>query len=325
MSQKQSLQPAVFSLQSPVSSLQSVIITGACGFIGRHLLPLLSGTELPIIAVDREMARDSLPDNIRFHRSDLSDPANLIPSDLDLSDAFCLIHLAWDMRRGTDFGPQAEQVRLLAGLLDYWTGKGLQRFVGLGSAEEYGRRSGLIHEYDPPIEPLSPYGWAKRSAGMLARSWGERHRLPVVWLRPFIAYGPGQQGDMMLPYAIAKAKTREVATFSDGLQERDFVHVQDLARAIMAAIARPASGVHTINIGTGIPTPIRDVLMEVAKQTGTESLFQIGARPRRPGESERQVADIGIARDVLGWQAEVEWGDGVGRMMRCSPCAGPLL
>ncbi len=302
---------SVSCLQSQVSGLEPIVLTGSSGFIGRHVLEQLRDASVPVVAVDRVEPEGKLPAGVRFHRSDLSDPSDLIPRDLDVSGSFVLVHLAWDMRRATSYALHLDQARLLAALLDYWAERGLSRVVGIGSAEEYGARSGLIHEYDPPMWPLSPYGAGKHAAYGTAISWALREKRDLTWLRPFLVYGPGQSGDMMLPYAVAKARAREPAEFTDGLQERDFVHVADVAEAVKAAVFRKSSGVHVLNLGAGIPVQVREVLMEVARLMETESVFHFGARPRRPGEPERQVADISSAHDLLGWTPKIGWREGV--------------
>ncbi len=289
-----------------------LVVTGAEGFIGRHLLNGLRDYHGVVLAVDRV---EGVAGNGRYHQSDLSDPSDLIPADVDVSAGFTLIHLAWDTHRGRSFAAQAEQARLFGGLLDYWTDKGLRAVIGMGSAEEYGVRGGLIHEYDLPMEPLSPYGAAKRLAGVMARSWALREKRDVVWLRPFIVYGPGQAGDMMLPYAVAQARKREAAKFTDGMQERDFVYVDDVVDAFCRVIDRRVAGVQVLNLGGGQPVRVRDVLIEVARSLDAESLFKLGARPRRPGEPDRQVADIQSARDLLGWSPKIDWREGVKRIV----------
>ena len=290
----------------------TLIITGACGFIGRHLLGRVQDYPGPILAVDRvEPVGATLGRTVRFHRSDLSNPADLLPAGFDVASGFTLVHLAWDMRRASDFALHLDQARLLTALLDYWKDRGLARVVGMGSAEEYGSRSGLIHEYDPPLAPLSPYGAGKHAAYVAASSWAARAKCDLIWLRPFLVYGQDQGGDMMLPYAVAKARAKEPAEFTDGLQERDLVHVEDVAEAIKAAALHEVAGVRVLNVGSGTPVPIREVLLEVARLMDAKALFHMGARPRRTGEPERQVADISAARDLLGWSPKIGWREGI--------------
>lgn len=290
-----------------------IIVTGAAGFIGRRVLARLVGAGHSVIAVDRVDAPDELPEGVPYHQSPLETPEDLMPSDVDVTHGFVLVHLAWNMKRGTLFHQQTDSVNLLARLLDYWTDKGLITLVGMGSAEEYGARSGTIRETDPPVFPLSPYGWAKRSAHLLASSWAARQGRNLIWLRPFVVYGEGQGGDMLLPYAIRMAHARKRAEFTDGLQERDFVHVDDVAAAIVRAVTQAPEGIHEINLGYGQPVRVRDVLEEIARLTDSQSLFHLGARPRRPGEPEIQAADIAAARGLLNWTPTVSWREGVRR------------
>lgn len=292
-----------------------VIVTGAAGFIGRHVLSLLRDRPYPVLAVDQMMPAWPLPSGIQFHQADLAEPSDIMPNHFVGDEGFVLVHLAWNMQRGDTYVPQAESITRLASLLDYWQERGLERVVGIGSAEEYGNRSGQLKESDLPGDGLSPYGWAKRCAGQLVTAWGCRYSRPTVWLRPFLVYGPGQQGSMMLPYAWARIKAGERAEFTDGLQQRDFVFVADIAAAIVAAIAVPDTGQHVLNIGTGIATPVRDVLSRLGALMQAKHLFDFGARSRRPGEPEQQCADIQAARDVLGWQPQTDWQTGIEKMV----------
>ena len=290
---------------------QPVIVTGAAGFIGQHVLSLLRDRPYPVLAVDRVPPAWPLPTGIQFHQTDLADPATVIPGSFAIDEGFVLVHLAWNMQRGDAYAAQAESVIRLASLLDYWRERGLERVVGIGSAEEYGNRSGRLRESDPSGDLLSPYGWAKRCAGQLVTAWGHKFAKPVFWVRPFLVYGPGQQGSMMLPYAWARAKAGERAKFTDGLQQRDFVFVTDVAAAIVAAIEAPHAGQHVVNIGTGVATPVRKVLSRLGTLMHAEHLFDFGARPRRPEEPAQQCADIQVARDVLDWQPRVDWRSGI--------------
>lgn len=287
-----------------------IVVTGSEGFLGRKVVARLAADGHSIVAVDRVAhVGDTLP-GVVHHQSDLSDPATLTPYTLD---AFTLVHLAWDMRRHAGFAIQAEQVRQFAALLDRWTGNGLARLVAMGSAEEYGGITGTIREDAAPVLPLSPYGWAKRAAQDLVRSWSLRTGTPVVWPRPFIIYGPGQLGDMMIPYAVACGREGREAEFTDGLQRRDFVFIDDVAEAVARAASAETSGFHAINLGRGEPVEVASVLRAIARHYHAESRFHLGARPRRPNEPEVQVADCAAASTLLGWKAKVGWQEGLER------------
>jgi nucleoside-diphosphate-sugar epimerase len=215
------------------------------------------------------------------------------------------------MQRPWQFHPYADHVARLSGLLDSWVGRGLRMLIVPGSAEEYGQRGGRLREEDPPAGWLSPYGWGKWSVQMLLRCWSAQTGIPVVWLRPFIVYGPGQTGNMVLPYAVRQVQVGAAAELSDGTQQRDFVFIDDVVEAFHAAMQLPPAGFQAINLGSGTPIRVRDVLEYLGQLLGAGDRFQFGARPRRAGEPEMQVADPSRAAAVLGWSARVAWREGV--------------
>lgn len=295
------------------------IVTGAEGFLGRQVVACLARNGMPLIAVDRVDHVGSVVEGVTYHKADLSDATTLLP-EIGTSDVpLVLIHLAWDMRRHDGYSVQAEQIRQFAALLDYWGGRGLCRVIAIGSAEEYGRRPGVISETDAPVMPLSPYGWAKRSARSLAELWSERNGVPVIWLRPFIMYGTGQRGDMMIPSAVDAVQKKRKTAFTDGRQRRDFVYVDDVAEAVNKSLKVDIAGFNEFNLGRGEGVPIADVLMAMASHYHAEDLFDLGARPRRPGEPESQVANTSRARDILGWQASIGWREGLARLFDGEP------
>src|SRR5262249_16516866 len=159
-----------------------------------------------------------------------------------------------------------------------------------------GSSSGRLREADAPRLPLSPFGWSKRAAATLAEAWSERTAVPVLWLRPFVVYGPGQQGDMFIPYALRQARAGLPGHFIDGRQVRDFVHVADVAEAFLQACLCPAEGFTMVNVGTGEGVTVGDVLGYLADLIQPRPDFRLGALAGRPGEPAEQVADIETAR-----------------------------
>lgn len=296
-----------------------IVVTGGQGFLGRHVVARLAREGLRVLAVDRRAATTPPLPGVQNHLSDLVDPGTLIPPDCEPVGQFMLIHLAWDLRlRESSYGVQSQQVTTLAGLLDTWTGRGLHYLMAPGSAQEFGARGGEISDDETPIEPLSPYGWAKRATFEMAESWSRNTGRGLLWLRPFIVYGPGQAGSMLVPYAVRQALARERAEFSEGTQVRDFVYVDDVVEAFARGVRQQPAGAHAVNLGSRDPVRIRDLLSEIGRNFGAESLFHFGAKPRRSGEPDVQVARIERAAELLGWKPEVGWREGVRRLCEAS-------
>jgi UDP-glucose 4-epimerase len=289
-----------------------VVVTGSSGFLGRRLLPRLVRDGHEVHGVD--LHPPSKPEaGASFRMDDLRQPERLV-AEVGAGEDALLVHLAWNLKRDAlRYREQAEQIWLLAGLLDAWCGRGLRGAIMMGSAEEYGGRAGVLAEDDPSVPPLSPYGWAKHAACEMAMAKAAATGLPLLWLRPFVVYGPGQGGDMAIPYAVRHARSGERAEFSDGLQERDFIYVDDVVEAIAAGQRRAPPGQHAVNLGTGKPVRLLDVLEGIAAQPGAHADFHYGARARRAGEPERQVADIRCARELLGWRPATDWREGIRR------------
>jgi nucleoside-diphosphate-sugar epimerase len=270
---------------------------------------------LSVLSVGRPAGRDWPPSEADQHETDLCDPATLLPPDAP-AEPFTLVHLAWNTARGPLLGAQTEHIHCLARLLDYWRPRGLVRVLLTGSGEEYGQRGGWLGEEDSPEGTLSPYGWGKAVAAQLSRAWAQTSGIPVVWLRPFLVYGPGQRGNMVIPYALRQALAGLPAEFSDGQQCRDFVYVDDVVEAFFQALSIVQTGWQAINLGTGNPVQVREVLETLANHFGVLHRFRFGVLERRPGEPDIQVADPRRAMEVLGWRARIGWREGIGRLVQ---------
>ena len=300
-----SLQPSAFSL-SPF-----VVVTGAAGFIGRRVVARLAAQGARVLAVDRVPEPAGFPLGTEYRRADLGAGAAWIPGNFQ--SGFVLVHLAWNMNRA-DAGEQETSVVDFARLLESAPARGLRGVVGLGSAEEYGELEGRLNEDLAPGLKLSAYGKAKHAAGRALETWSRETGRKAIWLRPFIVYGPGQGGTMAIPYALRCARERTPAEFSEGLQFRDFVHVDDVAAGVaQAALRLPdvEQPFAACNLGRGEPVRVRDVLERIAQKTDAQELFRFGARPMRPGEPQEQYAETAAAAGLFGWRAKISWKNGI--------------
>lgn len=287
----------------------SIVVTGAAGFIGRRVVDRLARTEADLTAMDRVADPGGWPAGVDYRQMDLD---REMPG---FKGKWVLVHLAWSLDRA-NVAAQQESLRTFARLLGQ---DGLAGVVGLGSAEEYGEREGRLREDMAPGAKLSAYGQAKHAAGKALEAWARGAGRKAVWLRPFVVYGPGQGGNMAIPYALRCARERTPGDFSEGLQFRDFVHVDDVADGIAAAaLALPAlkPAFAACNLGRGEPVRLRDVLERIADQMNARELFRFGARPMRPGEPQEQFADVASAADLFGWRAKIPWKQGIDALCR---------
>ena len=293
------------SIHSPIQ----IAVSGALGFIGRQVVARLVEKGAQIWAVDRLPKPKHFPDGVDFRCVDLAaEPDAIPPADV-------LVHLAWNMDRADVVG-QSKAASDFARLLESDKWKGV---VGLGSAEEYGEREGRLREDMAPGTKLSAYGQAKHAAGNALESWARGAGRKAVWLRPFVVYGPGQGGNMAIPFALRCARERTTGDFSEGLQFRDFVHVADVAEGIAQATLellamKPPFAV--CNLGRGEPVRLRDVLERIAHKMDAQDLFRFGARPMRPGEPQKQHADVAAAAELFGWRAKIPWEQGIDALCR---------
>jgi nucleoside-diphosphate-sugar epimerase len=120
---------------------------------------------------------------------------------------------------------------------------------------------------------------------------------------------------MVIPYALRQAMSGAEAEFSDGLQVRDFVYVDDVADAFCVACSTPGAGFRELNIGTGQGVRIRDVVETIAASLGARQRFRFGVRQRRMNEPDDRIAAVGRAREELGWSARTSWREGIDRVI----------
>ena len=280
-----------------------ILVSGAAGFIGRRVVARLAEAGARVLALDRVPVAPDFPAGVVYRCVDLT---GAVPA---LEGYDRLVHLAWNMDRANPEA-QAASVEMFTRWLEQ---DGLRVVVGLGSAEEYGELEGCLGEDMAPGDHLSFYGRAKHAACRALEQWSRGLGRCAVWLRPFVVYGPGQGGNMVIPYALRCARDRHAAEFSEGLQFRDFVHVEDVAAGIArAALAMgPERGRFTVcNLGRGVPVKLRDVLERIAENTGAHR-FHFGARPMRATEPREQYADVAAAETHLGWRADISWQQGI--------------
>ncbi|WP_323675904.1 NAD-dependent epimerase/dehydratase family protein [Halorubellus sp. PRR65] len=186
------------------------------------------------------------------------------------------------------------------------------RLVFASSAAVYGRPSQLPIPESEPTTPRSPYGISKLAADQYVRAYGDWDDCDAVALRFFNVYGPGQVAGV-IPTFLARARAGEpLVVHGDGNQTRDFVHVDDVVRALVAAATTTATG-EAFNVGTGTATSVEE-LATLVSDLAPGSVPVVHDDPR-PADVRESCADTTVARDELGFAAEVSLTDGLASLV----------
>jgi nucleoside-diphosphate-sugar epimerase len=274
--------------------MSRVLVTGATGFIGQHLVPLLKARGHSVTAVGSDAG-------------DIADPRTW--EALPVADA--LVHLA-----GKSFVPESwtapEQffstnVVGAVAALNYCK-RHAARLVLL-SSYLYGNPRSLPIAEDAPLSATNPYALTKLMAEQAAGFFANAGGLRVAILRLFNVYGPGQSGKFLIPLIVEQVKTGKQIHVQDLLPRRDYVYVGDVVRAIEAAAAS-AGSFSVYNIGSGQSHSVAEVIGSIQQAWGTQ-LPVSSADLRRDNEILDTVADITAARRDLHWAPEFALADGL--------------
>jgi nucleoside-diphosphate-sugar epimerase len=211
---------------------------------------------------------------------------------------------------------QAINVELVRRVLDLiaagppsaWAGP---RLVHTGSALEYGTVGGDLSE-DGPVNPTTVYGQTKLTATRLVEGAVAAGRLRAVTARLFTVYGPGEHTGRLLPSVLASRSSASPVAMTNGLQQRDFTYVGDVAEGLVRAAARTTLPWATVNLATGRLRSVREFVGEAERALGlTPGRFAFGALPTRSDDMAHDAVTIERARQWLGWVPSTTIADGV--------------
>lgn len=304
-----------------------VLLSGASGYLAGRLLPrLLEGGAELLLQTRHPEALDAAAIDAAAGSGDAPPPVLLAgaPGQPETDEAIRAFapQVVFGLAGRTDATPgpdnetamQLEHVRYAAALADAVAGPELRRLVYTGSCAEYGNGPVPFRE-DQRARPSDPYARAKHEAVELLRARAAAG-LPVCVVRPFVVYGPGQSRGLVhavLGHALAD---RAFPT-TEGTQTRDLVWADDVVDGLLAAAVAPGAVGEVINLGSGVETPVREVIEALCRLAGG-GRPDFGAAPRRAGEVLRSVAAIGKARALLDWRPGVALEDGLARLVEAA-------
>jgi dTDP-glucose 4,6-dehydratase len=304
---------------------REVLVTGAGGFIGRHLCRRLleEGARLRVLLrYVSQPAAAQLPAEIleqsAVHRGDICDQALLRRA---MEGAEVVFHLAALVGIPYSYQCPAEVFRVNAGgalaLLEAARQAGPGRLVLTSTSEVLGSAQAVPMPEDHPVNAQSPYAASKAAADQLALAWHRSFSLPVAVLRPFNTYGPGQGGRAVIPALLGQALAGGEILLGDTGTTRDFNYVDDTVTAFLAAGLRDGALGRVTPYGSGREASIAQVLEIAEGLLGRQLRTRQDPARLRPAASEvlRLCCDPEPARRVLGVQATVPLEEGLARTL----------
>jgi dTDP-glucose 4,6-dehydratase len=307
----------------------NVLLTGGCGFIGSNLVRLLL-SERPdwrVVNLDK-LTYAGNPENLadladhpryRFVRGDVCN-GELVADLWKTEKIDAVLHLAAESHVDRSIlAPSVfidTNVRGTQVLLEAARELGAKRFVHVSTDEVYGSLgpTGLFTE-TTPLDPSSPYSASKASSDLLALAYAHTFKLPVVVTRCSNNYGPYQFPEKLIPLMIANAlRDKPLPVYGDGMNVRDWIHVEDHCRGLLAALEKGAVG-QVYNFGAASERHNIDIVKQVLKLVGKpESL--IAYVKDRLGHDRRYAIDSAKARAALGWSPRHRFEDALAATVR---------
>jgi nucleoside-diphosphate-sugar epimerase len=278
-----------------------VLVTGARGFIGRACVFALEARGFEVLAPSsREL--------------NLLDEAT-VRAYLAKTRPTHLLHAAWravhsDVMRSAD---NFAWLKASLSLVEAFHAAGGARAACLGSCAEYDWSYGLCRTGITPLKPATAYGAAKHALHVAAESCAKAASLSFVWPRLFFVYGPGEHETRLSVFILKSLLQGQPAALTHGRQIRDYLYVRDVGEGIVAALLSSHQG--EIDIASGEPLALREIALEIGRQTGRTDLLRFGAKPAPAQDVSVVLSDTAHARAHLDWAPRTRLDEGIAEMI----------
>ncbi len=292
-----------------------VLVTGARGFIGRSLVDTLIAEKAAVTALDMAVP-DGGAVGLTLCTGDIGDRA-FVEECVGGCKPDVVFHLAAFKERSSDVDDFYKAVGVnVIGSLNLFSALikqgGVASVVVLGTAEEYGKNESPFTE-SMREAPVTAYSYSKLCVTNLSGMFHGLYGLPVVVLRPTLAYGPGQETGMFLPSLIRSLMEGREFVMTAGQQTRDFVYITDLVDAMIRASRAKGAAGEVMNIGGGSAVRLLELVGMVERLLDRRGLVRVGGRDYRPDEIMDYRVDTSKAKSLMGWQPKVALEEGVRR------------
>jgi len=305
---------------------KKVLVTGAAGFIGSHLLEALVKKSARVKAFVRYNSKTSCG-NIALLDKGVKDEIELCYGDLRELDSLAKVMSGVDVvfnlaaLVGIPYSyihPHEVVMTNLIGTLNVLTSAhnaGVQKIVQTSTSEVYGSPDRVPIKETDTLKPQSPYSASKIGSDAIARSFFYSFGLPVAIIRPFNTYGPRQSARAVIPTIITQALDSGVIKLGSVDTRRDFTYVLDTAEGFVKVAESELSAGEVINIGTGKDVSVKELVDIIGGILGKKLVIAKDNKRIRPNKSEvtRLMADNSKAKKVLKWKPEFSLEEGLSK------------
>lgn len=163
---------------------------------------------------------------------------------------------------------------------------------------------------------MNVYAASKAAAWAFCEMYAQTAGWPINGAMIFQAYGPHQPSHLLVPAAVQAALAGENLPMTDGLQEKDWIHIDDVISGILATLNANLPPGTTVELGCGVPVSVREVVEEIYRIADRGGRPLPGTLPGRQGEETRQLADVKRTYDLVDWRANIHWKDGLARLVQ---------
>ncbi len=307
----------------------SVLVTGASGFIGSHLVEELLKMGANVRAFVRYTSSghlgnlryvDDSAENLEIVMGDLKDPYACKNAMQDVDYVFHLasvISIPYSYRNPREYFEN--NVFFILNILQAAQELGTKAVIHTSTSEVYGTAEQVPIPESHPLKAQSPYSASKIAADKAAESFYRAFDSPVLIVRPFNTYGPRQSIRAVIPTIITQALNQKVILLGDTRPTRDFMYIEDTVSAFIEA-ANNAENLFgkTLNFGTGVEVSIENIVNTIRKITQSNAKVVFDATRIRPTKSEvsRLCADVSLAKKLLKWKSKVALEDGLSKTIQ---------
>lgn len=287
-----------------------VLITGAAGFIGRHVAREFASNGWHVTGIGRGDWSNWRDYGLTaWHSADVSIAALLEYAD----KPDVIIHCAGGASVGFSVDQPAVDfdltVRTSSNVLEFIrVHSPSTRLIYPSSAAVYGQVKTLPITEGTPLNPVSPYGLHKQMAEALCQLYSYQFGVSVAILRLFSVYGPGLRKQLLWD-ACRKFEQGGCVFFGTGEEVRDWLHVEDVAKLFFTAAQNATTNCPVVNAGSGKGVPVKDILQHVSDQLGLGLKPKFSSKPKA-GDPNAYIADISQA-SAWNWESKINWREGI--------------